>query len=284
MTSLVPRFDRVAHLYRAMEYLSFGPMLECCRFFHLPSLGAARRALVIGDGDGRFLARLLAQNRALQADAVDASPAMLRRLASRAIRIGAQHRVATFCADACAFAPPATGYDLVATHFFLDCLTGEEAATLILRILPHLAPGAVWLVSEFQVPAGSRLRAWLSRQTIAGLYAAFGLLTGLSVRQIPPWRDLLAQAGFTRGTSRTWLGGMLVSELWESPRATASGVAQPQLEMSESPQRAGSLSGIDPGPEPAPVIPPAPGLNPHPVPDETPTPFRTQGLFRLRIP
>lgn len=210
------RFDRVAGLYRAMEYLSFGPMLERCRFHPIPALTEARRALVVGDGDGRFLARLLAAAPHLCADAVDASSAMLHRLRDRIEKQGDAERVTLTCADARCFAPAASGYDLVVTHFFLDCLTEAEADGLIARIQPHLATGARWVVSEFQVPEKGRLQRSLARGVIAGLYAAFGLLTGLSVRRIPGWRGLLARHGFTQGARRSWLGGLLVSEVWEA--------------------------------------------------------------------
>ena len=64
-------FNRIAPAYRWLEYLSFGPMLERCRFYRLALLADRRRALVIGDGDGRFLARLMRQNAQLEAEAVD---------------------------------------------------------------------------------------------------------------------------------------------------------------------------------------------------------------------
>lgn len=279
MTSIAPRFDRVAHIYRLMEYLSFGPMLERCRFFHLPSLARARRALIIGDGDGRFLARCLAAHRELHAVAIDASPAMLRLLISRAARVGASDRVTTFCADARTFAPPdgSSGYDLVVTHFFLDCLTPSEAAGLMARLRPSLAPRALWLVSEFQIP-DSPVQAWLARRMISGLYAAFRLLTGLRVRQIPPWQQLLARAGFTRAASRTWLGGLLVSELWQYSQATAPNPSQSHQEMPEFDiSSAGNFPGIDPGPEPKPGIPPDPKPEPAPGPPPEPDPIPYPG-------
>lgn len=220
-----PRFDRVARPYRWMEYLSFGPLLERCRFHHLATLTHSpshpKKALVFGDGDGRFLARLLAANPELHADAVDLSPAMLRLLRNRAHSIRAQHRLTTTCADARTYTPTGQGYDLIVTHFFLDCLTADEAASLMGRLRPHLDPGAQWLVSEFQIPTGSRLLAACARTVIAGLYAAFRVLTSLRVRQIPPWRILLAQAGFASKSTHTELGGLLVSELWYLPQATA---------------------------------------------------------------
>jgi ubiquinone/menaquinone biosynthesis C-methylase UbiE len=220
-----PSFDRVARLYRIMEYLSFGPMLERCRFQYISAIARSRpapqTALILGDGDGRFLARLLAAAPNLHADAIDASPAMLRLLRARISRLGAHPRLTTTYADARTFEPSSTGYDLVCTHFFLDCLTAREADRLIARIRPHLTPGAQWLVSEFQIPTGGPLPAWLARAIVTALYAAFRLLTGLTVRQIPPWSTLLASYGFQRKLAHSWLGGLLVSEQWELPQATA---------------------------------------------------------------
>jgi ubiquinone/menaquinone biosynthesis C-methylase UbiE len=215
-----PQFDRIARVYRAMEYLSLGPMLERCRFYFVPRLVNCRHALVLGDGDGRFAARLLAASPHLQAEAVDLSTVMLGLLRRRVSREHAEDRLTTTCADARSFEPASSGYDLIATHFFLDCLTEPEAHDLIARLRPHLASGAQWVVSEFQIPEAGRVRVWLARAIITGLYAAFRLLTGLTVRQIPPWRTLLSRHGFVRKDTRSWVGGLLVAELWELPEAT----------------------------------------------------------------
>ena len=279
-------FDRVARIYRTMEVLSFGPMLERCRFSSIGELGQCRRALVLGDGDGRFVARLLKAHPQLRADAVDASPAMLRLLEARVRRAGAAVRLTTRCADARSFEPRRSasgcGYDLVATHFFLDCLTEDETEELIARVRPCLAPGAVWVVSEFAVPEGRRMRAWWARRVIGFLYAAFRVLTGLAVREVPPWPALLARHGFTRRRSQLWLGGLLVSEVWEAGQATAAervgshgAVTSIMMTTLSGP---GPVPGIDPGPEPTglPPIPtpdPAPGPPPEPDPEPYPGPI-----------
>lgn len=267
------RFDRVARIYRAMEYLSFGPLLERCRFSHLPLLACARRALVIGDGDGRFTVRMLAANRQIRAEAVDASSVMLRLLARRAERAGFQDRLTTRCEDARTFTPRAAGYDLVVTHFFLDCLTPGETVDLVARMHPRLAPGAQWIVSEFQVPEGNALRAWVSRGVIAALYRAFAILTGLAVREIPPWRQILANAGMVCCARRTWLGGLLVSELWQLRETTASELSHSHQSVDQWLQHAwqgSSVPGIDPGPIPSPG--PEPEPDPAPAPDPEPYP------------
>jgi len=205
-------FDRIARPYRWLEYLSFGPMLERCRFYRLPQLTSARRALVLGDGDGRFLARLLAANPALHADVVDQSPAMLRLLRARVAAIQAEDRVYIHQTDALTFTPAGT-CDLVVTHFFLDCFTTSQVRALAQAIRPHLAPNAVWLVSEFAIPSG--LAALPAKLIVASLYFAFRLITGLQTYTLPNHPTVLASSGLELRNRKSFLSGLLVSELWQ---------------------------------------------------------------------
>ena len=205
-------FNRIAPAYRWLEYLSFGPILERCRFYRLALLADRRRALVIGDGDGRFLARLMRQNAQLEAEAVDSSSAMLRLLQQRVAEGGASERLLVHCEDARGFSPSGE-YDLVATHFFLDCLTTEEVIALAERIRSRLLPGAVWIVSDFAIPRG--VLALPARLVVSLLYAVFGLLTGLEVRRLPRLGAALRSAGFSLVDRKQWLGGLLCSELWQ---------------------------------------------------------------------
>jgi hypothetical protein len=206
-----PSFDRLARVYRWMEWFSFGPFLSRCRCAFLPSLKDRRSALILGDGDGRFTARLLNQNPHLIADAVDASSAMLcelnRRAASSAARLQAHLH------DARSFTPVRRNYDLVVTHFFLDCLTTEEVESLAIRMRNYTTPDALWVVSEFAIPAGFYGRA-IAQPLISSLYWAFGWLTGLSIRRLPRHRFALAKAGWSLQCRQKALGGLLVSELW----------------------------------------------------------------------
>ncbi len=125
-----PDFDRLAPFYRWMEWFSFGPWLWRCRCAMLPLLGRGRQALVLGDGDGRFTARLLRAWPETEVDAVDASGAMLEALLRRAGR----ERVRAFCADVRSWQPARPRYDLVVTHFFLDCLATGEVEALAERM------------------------------------------------------------------------------------------------------------------------------------------------------
>jgi SAM-dependent methyltransferase len=200
-----------------MEYLSFGPALCRCRTEFLPDLGHCRNALVIGDGDGRFTARLLETNPAIRVEAVDASPAMLRALVRRAGRNAP--RVRTEVADARAWQTTSVEpYDLVVTHFFLDCLTTYEVRSLVEKIRSASAPNTLWVVSDFVVPR-SLFGRIVARPLVSGLYCAFGLLTGLDIRALPDHASAFAESGFKMTRQRIRLWGLLASELWTIDKA-----------------------------------------------------------------
>jgi len=208
-------FDPLAAPYRWMEYFSFGPMLQRCRCAFLGRTAGARNALVLGDGDGRFTRGLLTQNPSVRVHAVDGSPAMLRALLHRAGRDAS--RVVTEQADLREWVPAPdleqAGYDLIASHFFLDCLTTDEVRTLAAKVRDTTAPGAVWVISEFLVPPKGFGRL-IAVPLVASLYWSFAQLTGLEVRRLPDHASALQSAGFTLVEQRKRLFGLLVSEAW----------------------------------------------------------------------
>ena len=223
-------FDYVARPYRWLEFLTLGRSLEHCRLHFLPHLTDRTNALVFGDGDGRFLARLLQQNSTVHADAVDSSSVMLRLLrerchrasASAAIRLTTHHAEAlTYLAEDLPAATSRVPYDLVVTHFFLDCLTSREVAQLASEITPRLAPGALWVVSDFTIPPGAmRLPVTL---LVRALYLAFRVLTGLQISRLPEHGAALTAAGFTLSSRHISLFGVLTSELWSAKLTSCPG-------------------------------------------------------------
>ena len=103
-------------------------------------------------------------------------------------------------------------FDLVATHFFLDCLSTKQVSELVACVRPLLTGDARWLLSEFDIPTGIlRLPAAVLVKT---LYLSFRLLTGLRISRLPRYRDVLVAQGFARQQQRKLLGGLLVAELW----------------------------------------------------------------------
>ena len=218
----VPNFDPLANSYRWLEYFSFGPFLQRTRCHFLPQLPRVQRALVLGDGDGRFTARLFQSQSDIAITAVDASPAMLNLLQLAACAAVPNPRLCTICTDIRNWLPTAS-YDLVSTHFFLDCLTTPEVATLASRLAHFAAPNALWIVSDFAIPA-NRFGRLLAAPVVAILYRTFRILTGLRPQSLPDHRTALAAAGWTLQAQHPHLNGCLVSELWRlnSPAPTAA--------------------------------------------------------------
>jgi len=214
-------FNRLARVYRWLEWLTFGPILWRCRCAFLAEMKQRRSALVIGDGDGRFTAQLLEQNPLITVEAADASDAMLQQLMQRT---GCNaDRVHTQLADARRLSFVARRFDLIATHFFLDCLTTDEVESLATRIRETVEPGAAWVISEFAVPDNPYGRL-IAGPIVAALYFAFSILTGLNVRRLPEHHKALHRAGFILSRQQKRLGGLLVSELWVFGSLTISSI------------------------------------------------------------
>jgi len=241
-----PNFDRIARVYRWLEYASLGPVLEHLRLHHLGSLNHLRsrpaNALILGDGDGRFSGHLLNAYPTLNADAVDLSRTMLSLLGTRTA--GAGERIRLHHQDALEFAAtisPGTRYDLIVTHFFLDCLTQPQVQQLVASVSPATQPRALWLVSEFRIPEG--ILRWPARLYVRALYFAFRLLTGLRTTHLPDYGAALHRAGWHTVASHQAFLGLLTTELWQR--------SEPALLMADpipNPEpSAPSLSQADPG-------------------------------------
>ena len=204
--------DPIARWYRFLERGGFGRALERCRLAFLGEIRDAKRILVLGEGDGRFLVRLVEQNASASIDYVDLSGRMLELARERA----GTGRVTYHQGNALTIPLPEGEFDLVCTHFFLDCLNERDAAALVARAGRASARNARWLVSEFDN------RQWWHGVIVGGLYLFFRIATGLKTRRLVRHFPLLEKAGFHLEMRRTAIGGLLVSELWsrmESPES-----------------------------------------------------------------
>lgn len=204
--------DPLARAYRWFEYAAFAGALERCRFFFLPRMRQSHRVLILGEGDGRFLARLLARNAHTTVDVVDRSAGMIGQ-ARRRVRPADTNRVRFLQGDALTCLFPQKPYDMVVTHFFLDCLSAAEVERLCGKIREVLAEDGAWIVSEFQIPQKGWSR-WHARLWVRTMYWFFAWTTGLAVRTLPPYSRILQSNGFALTGSRHWRFGLIASECY----------------------------------------------------------------------
>jgi ubiquinone/menaquinone biosynthesis C-methylase UbiE len=180
-------FDRLAAHYRWMEWLLAGRKLQRCRTAFLRHIESPREVLLLGEGNGRFLEALLTAHPRTQVTCVDASAAMLERAHTRlaAKRIDATN-VRFVHADIFTWDAPPRHFDLIASHFFLDCFRPEEIDRLVEGISAAATEDAQWLLADFCEPASGPAR-WRARLILRSMYLFFRRVTGLSgSRLVPP--------------------------------------------------------------------------------------------------
>ncbi len=205
-------FDKLARPYEALERLAFGLALARSRTAFLGELRRARRVLILGEGDGRFLKSLLRVNPGCCVDVVDASPAMLF-LARRRLSPPEAARVRFFVRDARTLSFPPRHYDLLVTLFFLDVFTQSTLARLVPRLASSLRRGGLWYLADFRVPERGWRRVHASLW-LRLLYTFFHVLTRMEASWLADPVPLLRVQGLTLLRERRRRGGLLYSRLY----------------------------------------------------------------------
>lgn len=218
-------FDALAPHYAWMEFLAAGWKLQRCRTAFLHEATGHRRVLIAGEGDGRFLSAFLQRNPQAQVTCVERSARMIQLARERiGNRSGDLDRVEFIQADILAWDPAPGRFDLVVTHFFLDCFTAEQLELVIDRLAKAAAPESCWLLADFQEPEKGLWR-WRARTILWVAYRFFRLTTSL-----PAGRLVCPDAGMRRhGFELTQRGasewGLLHSDVWKRSRGRNRGGA-----------------------------------------------------------
>lgn len=208
-------FDAIAPAYRTLETIAFGGALQRARVACLGEIGTPRRALIVGEGNGRFLGELLRVHPNVEVDCVDASQRMLelaRQRIERRLPADA-NRVRFLQCDITSWTPLEASYDLIVTHFFLDCFSKDLIADIVNGLSRAATLRATWLLADFCVPARrfARVRAGL---WLAAMYRFFQFTAGIEARELEDPSPFLRTAGFALVRQHFFQSGMLKSELW----------------------------------------------------------------------
>ena len=206
-------FDRLAPYYRRLEWFTAGSLLQRSRTCFLPEAASPQRALLLGEGPGRFLAELLRTNLHVEATCIERSPRMISE-ARRHLTRSELDRVRFAPVDALTAQLPSHHFDLIVTHFFLDCFTPDELEGLVARIASSATPEALWLLADFCQPEAGWTR-WRARMVLALMYRFFRRVTGLSASRLTPPDPFLQAGGFRLTARRLANFGLVHSDLWQ---------------------------------------------------------------------
>ena len=147
--------------------------------------------------------------------AVDSSARMLDAARNRLTRAGLDPaRVQFVQANLLEWAPPPAAFDLIVTHFVLDCFPDDQLAAVVPRLAGAAAPGAQWLLADFQLAPSGPAR-WRSRCILALLYAFFRVFSRLPASSLGCPNALLEKAGFRLHRRQESEWRLLKSEWWQ---------------------------------------------------------------------
>lgn len=208
-------FDTLAPHYRWMEVVLAGNKLQRCRIAFLDRVRRARNVLILGEGNGRFLAECRRALPGAAISCVDASCRMLRLAQRRLERLQLSCDQVDFVhADALNWEATGREFDLIVTHFFLDCFRPEQLESLVATLAEVAAPRATWLLADFRAPR-SGLGRWRAQVILAMMYVFFRLATRLPAHALTPPDPYLEEHRFTLCERRLSEWGLLHTDCWE---------------------------------------------------------------------
>ncbi len=207
-------YDRLAGVYRPLEWCLFGNQLQRSREALIGELPAAERVLVLGDGDGRFLRAFCRSQPRARVDSADFSSRMLRLQADRLAASVPSAEVKFHQADVRRLEFDAGTFDLLVCNFFLDCFTEADLRELLPRWLEWLKPTGWFYFSDFVIPREGwwRYKSAVDQRLMHGL---FRWQTALPNRRLPDFDALLDNQPLSLRSSATGLIPMLTCRLYQ---------------------------------------------------------------------
>jgi len=207
-------FDTLAPIYRLLESIFAGTKMQRCRVQFLDSIPEPKNILMAGEGPGRFLIPCRIRFPKAHITLVDGSAGMIAQASQSLTKAGLESRDTQFVhADIFDWAPPVGHFDLIATHFFLDCFHEDQLDALVPKLAQAATPNAHWLIADFHI-AASGLKRLRSRAIVSMLYAFFRFTTRLSASTLADPDPLLKHAGFRLQERKELDWGLMKSEWW----------------------------------------------------------------------
>ncbi len=189
-------FDRIAPFYGVFESFLFGSKLQEMRCVYLDQLSERRDILLIGEGTGLFLERLLKVNPKTNVTVVEQSVEMMETSKNRVVAEDSGrvtfHKVALQEFDS------VKRFDAVCTFFFWDCFEQSQLRAMLPILSKYTKGESLWIdVDFFEIQQGAPLTKCWHFMLIRVLYGFFGLATGIEARQVVEIEPLAKQNGFS---------------------------------------------------------------------------------------
>jgi ubiquinone/menaquinone biosynthesis C-methylase UbiE len=189
-------FDRLASLYGVLEHFLFGSRLQEMRLMYLSQLADCQDILLIGEGTGLFLEKLLRVNPKAKVTVIDQSAKMIKRARGRVAEHDL-HRV-TFQTVAFENFLSANQFDALCTFFFWDCFEKDRIREMLPLLRSCMKREGLWFeVDFFEDQRGARPSRIWHYFLLRFLYGFFGWATGIEARWVEEIEPLAKENGFS---------------------------------------------------------------------------------------
>ena len=206
-------FDNVAPFYDSLSRLVFGSALRQAQLEHLPAIPAGARVLLIGGGTGWLLEELLRLRPGSYVTYLEASPKMLQLARERLFQNSWMTDAAvTFRLGNEDALRRDEIFDVILTPFLLDLFPGQRLRHLTDRLHAALAPGGLWLFSDFW-PVHSPAPLW-QLLLLKAMYTFFGQLSGVQATSLPDFRQHFDRLQLQELEATTFYKGMIQAKLY----------------------------------------------------------------------
>lgn len=209
-------FDRIAPVYRLMEFVLAGNKLHRCRTAWLDVVPHPESVLLLGEGHGRALVECCRRFEKTPITYIDSSRQMIHQARAALLRERLDVRNVQFIhADVFEWLENnQTTYTHIITNFFLDCFTPVQIDQLIKLISRHTRMDTHWLLADFNLPEAGWMRL-RSRLILGGMYLFFKYATRLPATSLTPIDGMLQRSGFQLQQRREYEWGLLRSDWWQ---------------------------------------------------------------------
>ncbi|QDT94387.1 Methyltransferase domain protein [Gimesia algae] len=207
-------FDRVAPWFERLEKIVFGDQMQVCRTAFLSDLPAIKKAALIGEGNGTFLAQFLKHCDCEEIHYIDSSKKMLD-LAQKQFQMNVfpgLERMVFYHLDLSLDVMPDQNYDLVVTNFFLDVFNGATLNNVVSKIASACTRDAHWLYADFQV-TGNRFQRCRAIAWVKTMYLFFRLAADIQTMKLTNPSALLDRNGFQIKWFKEFDNGLMRAEI-----------------------------------------------------------------------
>ena len=117
-------------------------------------------------------------------------------------------------ADFLQWVPQQQPYDLVVTHFFLDCFDRDRLSHVITKLAQAAAPKSRWLVTDFAIPPKG-LRRVHAKIWLRMMYSFFRAVADLKAHELVDPSSFIQDTGFQLRQEIAGRLGLVKAQLWE---------------------------------------------------------------------